>query len=106
MPPLGVYPVYARTLDLQKKTEGDWMQGVLNYGKRPTFKSESSLTAEVHILSFQGDLYGKTLEIAFGPRIRGEKAFESADALKRQIAQDIDRARQFFTNSSKLSLYK
>ena len=74
------------------------MQGVLNYGCRPTFQKQA-VSVEVHLLDFKGDLYDQTLEIAFGPRLREEKTFESPEQLKSQIEQDILLADRYLKNS-------
>ena len=55
-----------------------------------------SLHLEVHLLDFQGDLYGQELEITFVERLRDEQTFASLEALKLQIACDIERARRLF----------
>ena len=44
---------------------------------------------EVHLINFQGDLYGAEMEVEFIDRIRGEVAFSTTDALKEQIESDI-----------------
>ena len=73
------------------------LTGVLNYGRRPTFKSgQIEPILEVFILDFAEDLYGKTLEVVFYPRLREEMTFDGPEALKKQIAQDIENARQYF----------
>ena len=110
LPPHGVYPVQARLVSLCLRPEaergetvesgavGPWYCGVLNYGFRPTFKGQeaSESQIEVHLLNFQGDLYGKDVEVVFYPRLRGEKRFETAEDLKAQIAADISAAKQYF----------
>ena len=111
LPPQGVYPVEVRVFSLSIKGEGGngeilqggpispWYRGVLNYGFRPTFKGRGAAGAqiEVHLLDFQGDLYGKDLEVAFYPRLRQEKRFEAAGDLKTQIAEDIAATRKYFS---------
>ena len=66
--------------------------GVAKYGRRPTFDNGAPLL-EVFLFDFAGDLYGKTLEVAFRGFIRGEEKFASLDALKAQIKQDEATAR-------------
>jgi riboflavin kinase / FMN adenylyltransferase len=56
----------------------------------------SKLLLEVHVLDFNDDLYGKHVHVEFFHKIREEQKFESLDALKAQIAQDIIVARQYF----------
>ena len=120
LPPEGVYPVtlrvicYKETSKAGKGTEefkvgadGPWLEGVLNYGRRPTFaQKEIHPIPEVFILDFQGELYGKTLEVVFHPRLRSEAAFANPEALKTQIAQDIKAARSYFASRGKENLYK
>jgi riboflavin kinase/FMN adenylyltransferase len=82
-------------------SRGPWIAGVLSYGTRPTFKKlEGEVTPlpipEVYILDFEGELYGKTMELVFFPRLRPEATFDSAQALKDQIAEDIEQARRYF----------
>jgi len=68
---------------------------VCSVGYRPTVKLRGPhlLTTEVHIIDWEGDLYGDTLRVEFLQRLRGEKKFSSLDALKRGIRKDIDRCR-------------
>jgi riboflavin kinase/FMN adenylyltransferase len=51
---------------------------------------------EAYLLDFSGDLYDTRLEIAFLKRLRGEKRFESVDALIDQMALDVDTARAIY----------
>lgn len=75
---------------------GPPIAGVSNLGCRPTFNRDGagSETLEVHLLDFHGDLYGRELRVHFLARLRGEIAFSSADALRRQIAADVIAARR------------
>nr|WP_230087851.1 bifunctional riboflavin kinase/FAD synthetase [Alicyclobacillus mali (ex Roth et al. 2021)] len=66
--------------------------GVLNAGYRPTVDGRV-FQLEVHLLDFDGDLYGKTLSVSFLRRIRDEMKFDGLDALKAQIARDCELAR-------------
>jgi len=86
-PARGVYAVKARCAD------GAWHHGVANLGTRPTFDGKGFLI-EVHLLGYSGDLYGKTLEVDFIKRLRGELSFEDADQLVAQIQSDIAVAEQ------------
>ena len=69
------------------------MPGVANIGTCPTFDNQD-LSLEVHLLSFNGDLYGENLEVEFVSRLREERRFSSIEALAAQIHADIDQARQ------------
>jgi riboflavin kinase/FMN adenylyltransferase len=65
-------------------------------GVRPTIAGLPKLLLEVHVLNFDGDLYGKHVHIKFLHKIRDEMKFESLDALKAQIADDVLTAQSFF----------
>ncbi len=82
-PKLGVYET--RVLVCGKE-----YKGVSNYGDRPTF-SENGVCLETHLLGFNGDLYGKKIEVRFVRRLRGVQKFESVDVLKAQLNEDIRR---------------
>lgn len=74
----------------------DGMDAVANLGVRPTINGLQKLSLEVHVLDFNGDLYGKHVHVEFLHKIRDEMKFDGLDALKAQIASDVDFARGFF----------
>ena len=83
LPPLGVYEVQA--------TLGDkpW-RGVANLGLRPTIREEKKIIRlESHFPGWQGDLYGRRLEVELCRFLRPERRFDSLDALKEQMALDL-----------------
>jgi riboflavin kinase / FMN adenylyltransferase len=88
LPTDGVYAVAARDLDAPGAS---LLHGVANLGTRPTF--EAGRAVEVHLFDFDADLYGHRLRIGFVERIRGERRFESVQALEAQIARDAEAAR-------------
>jgi riboflavin kinase/FMN adenylyltransferase len=61
----------------------------VNVGVRPTFDTGRGLLVEAHLIGFEGDLYGQQLRIAFLERMRGEKRFDSVDALVEQMQADL-----------------
>ena len=72
-----------------------WAHGhpaAVNVGVRPTFETGRGLLVEAHLIGFEGDLYGQQLRIAFLERMRGEKRFESVDALVEQMHRDLVQA--------------
>ncbi len=75
----------------------DGLNSVANLGVRPTIAGVPKLLLEVHVLDFNGDLYGKHVHVEFMHKIREEMKFESLDALKTQIAADIVVARDYFS---------
>jgi riboflavin kinase/FMN adenylyltransferase len=69
--------------------------GVCNVGVKPTVETGGAVTAEAHLFGFDGrDLYGERIRLAFVARLRDERRFASVDALRAQIADDVDRARE------------
>ena len=68
---------------------------VMNIGSRPTFGGEET-SVEVHIIHFEGNLYGHRVMVAVGERLRGERKFTSADALAHQLRKDVLQAQQLF----------
>ncbi|HKQ37948.1 MAG TPA: bifunctional riboflavin kinase/FAD synthetase [Verrucomicrobiae bacterium] len=92
LPPTGVYAVHAHHA-------GKTYRAVLNLGYRPTIQNPTpELRVEAHLLEFKGDLYGEELELTFAERLRNEQKFPSVDALKTQIAADIEHAKRVFDN--------
>jgi riboflavin kinase/FMN adenylyltransferase len=66
--------------------------GVASFGRRPTFDNGAPLL-EIFLFDFKGDLYGKSLDVAFIAFIREELKFDSVQALVRQMDDDSARAR-------------
>ncbi len=90
IPRTGVYVASVNTPSM------DNAPAFLYIGTNPT-RNQSDVTShpsevfiEVHIPSFRGDLYGRTLEIRFMRLLREEKRFNSLEELKAQIKADID----------------
>ncbi len=73
--------------------EGMRHAAAVNVGVRPMFESGRGLLVEAHLIDFEGDLYGKTMRVAFLERLRGERRFDSVEALVEQMWADVDRAR-------------
>ncbi|MCE3008778.1 MAG: bifunctional riboflavin kinase/FAD synthetase [Bacteroidetes bacterium] len=67
--------------------------GMMNIGTRPTVDG-LNLVPEVHLLNFEGDLYGQQLQVDFIDRIRDERKFHSLEELKAQLAADAEQARR------------
>ena len=60
----------------------------ISVGSTPTF-GEGETLVEAHVLDFEGDLYGGTVSVEFQRRLRGQRRFESADALVEQMRCDV-----------------
>ena len=70
--------------------------GIANIGFKPTIGGQK-LNLEVHLLDFDKDIYKSYIKIEFLSYLRKEKKFSGLDALKRQIDQDIEAAKQYFS---------
>jgi riboflavin kinase/FMN adenylyltransferase len=74
-----------------------WAHGhpaAVNVGVRPTFVTGRGPLIEAFLIDFDGDLYGKTLRLAFLQRLRGEKRFDSVEDLVAQMHRDVEQARE------------
>lgn len=96
-PPQGVY--FSRT----RCGDTTW-NSITNVGHRPTehARCPEDLLIESHLLDYQGDLYGQTVEVFFLEQLRGEMRFDSHDTLARQVHKDITSAKAFFENRGDL----
>lgn len=72
----------------------DRRPGIANFGVRPTFGADGALGLECHLFDFQGDLYGRRVEVEMIQKIRDERKFGSVDELKSAIVRDLAIARQ------------
>jgi len=77
---------------------GECVNGVANVGVRPTLGEKIKPILEVHLLDYEGDLYGKMIVVEFLHKLREEQKFASLDLLKEQIYRDIDDAREYFSS--------
>ena len=93
VPPHGVYATTT-------KMDGVVHASVTNIGTRPTVDDSGRTSIETHIFNTNRDLYGSAIRIGFVQRLRDERAFESIDLLKAQIAADVQRARMLFDRLS------
>lgn len=92
-PPAGVYA--GRATLVGGGSDARDLPAVANIGHRPTLAGQrtSEPTLEVHLIEFEGDLYGRDLEFAFLGRLRGEQRFAGPQELSAQIARDVQAAR-------------
>jgi riboflavin kinase / FMN adenylyltransferase len=72
---------------------GEGHVAAVNVGVRPTFVTGRGELIEAFLLDFDGDLYGSRLRLEFLKRLRGEKRFDSVDALVAQMELDVEQAR-------------
>ena len=66
----------------------------VNVGVRPMFETGRGLLIEVFLIDWEGDLYGRTLRVAFLERLRGERRFPSVEDLISQMHRDVEQARE------------
>ncbi len=92
LPRPGVYAVKVRWRDAM-------YDGVVNLGWNPTFRNDT-LSIEVHLIDFSGDLYGEILRVYFVERLRDEVQFASIAELTRAIEEDVRRARDILAQSN------
>ena len=86
IPAFGVYAT--RVL-----VDGKYYDAVTNVGRNPTVGLTDKVMVESHILDFSGELYDKPLRVLFYRHLRPEIKFPHKEALKEQIAKDINTAR-------------
>jgi riboflavin kinase/FMN adenylyltransferase len=79
------------------EVDGDTHVAAVNVGVRPTFTSGRGLLVEAFLLDFDADIYGRTLRLEFLDRLRGERRFDSVDALVAQMTRDVDETRKVAT---------
>ncbi len=75
------------------------MPAAVSIGVRPTFGAGRHELIEAFVIDFDGDLYGSELRLHFLERLRGERRFESADALVEAMHEDIARAREIASDT-------
>ena len=71
----------------------DGHAAAVNVGVRPMFDETRKELLEAYLIDFEGDLYGKEIGVDFVKRLRGEKRFETVDALLEQMARDVEDTR-------------
>ena len=96
LPANGVYAARARlgkVAERDERLDSPVYNSVVNIGVRPTFGGHKRLV-EAHLLDVDLDLYGQRITLDFIARLRDEQRFAVVDALKTQIASDVQQARQ------------
>jgi len=72
----------------------DGAPAAVSIGVRPTFQTGRGELIEAYVLDFDGDLYGRELRLDFLARLRGERRFETAEALIEQMHSDVQHTRE------------
>jgi len=99
LPPPGVYAARGflepSGRDVVSERPGTHHPGIAYVGAAPTLAVRAQADActpavvEFHAFDYDGDLYGRLLEVEFGRFLRPDKVFPTASALRRQIARDV-----------------
>jgi riboflavin kinase/FMN adenylyltransferase len=97
LPREGIYAV-------QAATRSHLGPGLLHLGPRPTFRG-SPPSIELHLLDFEGNLYGEPVRVEFLTRLRDVQPFRSASQLVEQMRRDRDAAVRFFKQGAAGHLY-
>ena len=91
LPEIGVYASKVKIDDKQ-------YIGITNVGTRPTVDDAAKITIETHVLDYNGDLYGKIIEVDLVYRIRDIKKFANTQQILKQINDDKETARELLEN--------
>ncbi len=86
IPAYGVYVT-------KTKVDGQWFDGITNVGLRPTVDSNERVSVETHLFEYEGDLYGKQVEVQFLEFLRPERKFADVEQLKRAMHEDFVKAK-------------
>ena len=98
LPPFGVY-VTRILIDEKEQTVGSHQRvfgGISNIGRKPTISGDNPVSVETYIMGFDGDLYGKQIEVQFLNFERPEMKFDSLEALKERIGKDRNYGEMYF----------
>jgi riboflavin kinase / FMN adenylyltransferase len=85
--------IYACRAGLEVDGAWRWWPSAVSIGVRPTFVTGRGVLIEAYLIGFDGDCYDQELRLEFLERIRGEKRFDSVDALVEQMHADVEYAR-------------
>jgi riboflavin kinase/FMN adenylyltransferase len=95
-PPLtGIFVVEAELEETHAR-----LAGVASVGRRPTVRVDAPPLLEVHLLDFEGEIYGRHLRVKFLEKLRDEQKYDGLEALAAAIAADAARARKHFMKST------
>ena len=75
------------------------MRGVASLGVRPTVLENGKPVLEVYLFDFDQEIYGQHLRVHFLRKLRDEEKFSDLETLTRQIARDVEQAKNYFTTS-------
>jgi riboflavin kinase / FMN adenylyltransferase len=95
LPAVGIYAGW------YGRPDGSTWPAAISVGRRPTFYgADGELLVEAHLLDFSGDLYGEEARVSFVAHLRDEAAFDSAEELMAEMAQDVAATRHRLASGS------
>jgi len=92
IPPASKYPLKSGVYECTVKVDNETYKAIANLGDAPTFGVKDRVL-ECHLLDFDKDIYGKTINVYFDDRLRDIIRFRSVESLKKQIQRDIKEIR-------------
>ena len=96
LPPKGVYAALAYVRE-------DWYVAAVNIGEHPTAPGGSRMTVEANLIGYEGEeFYGCHMRLLIYKRLRGEKKFDSLDALREAVMANRDEAVEYFRQMERL----
>ncbi|WP_432628474.1 riboflavin biosynthesis protein RibF [Brotaphodocola sp.] len=110
LPPFGVYVTRvlidedgaAAAGEMTGENHQNVFGGISNIGRKPTISGDNPVSVETYIMGFDGNLYGKQIEVQFLNFERPETKFESLEALKEQIGRDREYGEKYFREHPEL----
>jgi riboflavin kinase / FMN adenylyltransferase len=96
----GVYACVATIRGADGPLGAGGVAAAVSIGVRPTFQTGRGELIEAYLLDFEGELYGQTLCLDFVSRLRGERRFETAEALVEQMHRDVERTRELAASAA------
>lgn len=100
LPSDGVYAVWVIIKDERLTINDNRLPGMLNIGYRPTLNNGKERSIEVHILDFEGDLYGKDVTVEFVCQLRKEQTFANTEELTEQLKRDKVKVKEILNYST------
>ncbi|MGH8232849.1 MAG: bifunctional riboflavin kinase/FAD synthetase [Rhodanobacteraceae bacterium] len=79
------------------------LPGVASLGVRPTITGNGEPLLEAHLFDFDGDLYGRRIDVEFVAKLRDEEKFSDLDALRAQMDRDAAAARRIVADTSSVT---
>ena len=94
VPALPALGIYLGRASVPERSVGPSHPALVSVGVRPTFHDDGRVLVEVYLLDWDGDLYGATLTVELGARLREERRFASVDELVAQMRADEAEAKR------------